>query len=119
MQYGKIIACSSLTSTSRNAESCEILLLDCLLLLFTPQALHVAAEVAGTSVSTSPLPYGAMASQCDALGTGTRKKLSTWLVDSHDPVPDAHPLTLPVSCQSGIVKVIKYNCISNLSTLML
>ncbi|KAL8166341.1 hypothetical protein V2J09_007840 [Rumex salicifolius] len=47
-------------------------------------ALEVAGQVAGTSVSTSPLPYSAMASQCEALGTGTRKKLSTWLVhDNH------------------------------------
>ncbi|XP_020258903.1 uncharacterized protein LOC109835337, partial [Asparagus officinalis] len=39
-------------------------------------ALHVAGQVAGTSISTSPLPYGAMASQCDALGMGMRRKLS-------------------------------------------
>ncbi|KAA8545251.1 hypothetical protein F0562_020035 [Nyssa sinensis] len=42
-------------------------------------ALEVAGQVAGTSVSTSPLPYSTMASQCEALGTGTRKKLSSWL----------------------------------------
>ncbi|PSS00223.1 hypothetical protein CEY00_Acc24192 [Actinidia chinensis var. chinensis] len=42
-------------------------------------ALEVAGQVAGTSVSTSPLPYSAMASQCEALGTCTRKKLSSWL----------------------------------------
>uniref|UniRef100_A0A803PW87 Uncharacterized protein n=1 Tax=Cannabis sativa TaxID=3483 RepID=A0A803PW87_CANSA len=42
-------------------------------------ALEVAGHVAGSSVSTSPLPYNAMASQCEALGTGTRKKLSNWL----------------------------------------
>ncbi|RWW62258.1 hypothetical protein BHE74_00030618 [Ensete ventricosum] len=34
---------------------------------FDEQALHVAGQVAGTSVSTSPLPYGTMASQCEAL----------------------------------------------------
>ncbi|XAR52684.1 hypothetical protein NMG60_11020874 [Bertholletia excelsa] len=42
-------------------------------------ALEVAGQVAGSSVSTSPLPYSTMASQCEALGTGTRKKLSSWL----------------------------------------
>lgn len=43
------------------------------------QALEVAGQVVGTSVTTSPLPYNTMASQCEALGTGTRKKLSNWL----------------------------------------
>lgn len=42
-------------------------------------ALEVASHVAGTSVSTSPLPYNAMASQCESLGTCSRKKLSNWL----------------------------------------
>ncbi|XP_041018680.1 protein SEMI-ROLLED LEAF 2-like [Juglans microcarpa x Juglans regia] len=42
-------------------------------------ALEVAGQVAGTSVTTSPLAYNTMASQCEALGTGTRKKLSNWL----------------------------------------
>ncbi|XP_021821280.1 uncharacterized protein LOC110762878 isoform X1 [Prunus avium] len=42
-------------------------------------ALEVAGQVAGTSISTSPLPYNTMASQCEALGTGTRKKLCNWL----------------------------------------
>ncbi|CAK9166722.1 unnamed protein product, partial [Ilex paraguariensis] len=42
-------------------------------------ALEVAGQVAGTSVSTSPLPYSAMASQCEALGAYSRKKLSSWL----------------------------------------
>jgi len=35
--------------------------------------------VAGTAVSTSPLPYNTMASQCESLGTFARKKLSNWL----------------------------------------
>ncbi|XP_027159144.1 uncharacterized protein LOC113760669 isoform X1 [Coffea eugenioides] len=47
-------------------------------------ALEVAGQVAGTSVSTSPLPYHTMASQCEALGTDARKKLSNWLTnDGH------------------------------------
>lgn len=49
-------------------------------------ALHVAGQVSGSSVSTSPLPYGTMASQCEAFGIGMRKKLSTWLVSGHDEV---------------------------------
>nr|XP_011466140.1 PREDICTED: uncharacterized protein LOC101313033 isoform X1 [Fragaria vesca subsp. vesca] len=46
-------------------------------------ALEVAGQVAGTSVSTSPLPYNTMTKQCEALGTGTRKKLSNWLAHEH------------------------------------
>ncbi|GKU91130.1 hypothetical protein SLEP1_g5046 [Rubroshorea leprosula] len=42
-------------------------------------ALEVAGQVATTPVSSSGLPYNTMASQCEALGTGTRKKLSNWL----------------------------------------
>ncbi|XP_028791403.1 uncharacterized protein LOC114747268 [Neltuma alba] len=42
-------------------------------------ALEVAGQVAGTAVSTSPLPYNAMASQCEALGMCARKRLSNWL----------------------------------------
>ncbi|KAL2325592.1 hypothetical protein Fmac_024650 [Flemingia macrophylla] len=42
-------------------------------------ALEVAGQVAGTTISTSPLPYNAMASQCESLGTCARKKLSNWL----------------------------------------
>lgn len=45
-------------------------------------ALEVAGQVAGTSVSTSPLPYSTMAGHCEALGTVTRRKLSSWL--THD-----------------------------------
>nr|XP_043620858.1 protein SEMI-ROLLED LEAF 2 [Erigeron canadensis] len=42
-------------------------------------ALEAAGQVAGASVSTSPLPFSAMTGQCEALGTDSRKKLSTWL----------------------------------------
>ncbi|KAF6134619.1 hypothetical protein GIB67_022906, partial [Kingdonia uniflora] len=42
-------------------------------------ALEVAGKIAGTSVLTSPLTYITMASQCEALNTGMRKKLSSWL----------------------------------------
>ncbi|OIV90896.1 hypothetical protein TanjilG_15629 [Lupinus angustifolius] len=42
-------------------------------------ALEVAGQVAGTAVSTSPLPYNTMARQCETLGTCGRTKLSNWL----------------------------------------
>lgn len=42
-------------------------------------ALEVAGQVAGSSVSTSPLPYDTITSQCESLGTDSRKKLSNWL----------------------------------------
>ncbi|KAJ0979921.1 hypothetical protein J5N97_015395 [Dioscorea zingiberensis] len=51
-------------------------------------ALHVAGQVAGSSISTSPLPFGAMASQCEALGMGTRRKLSSWLGNGQESIPD-------------------------------
>lgn len=60
------------------------------------QALQVAGQVAGTCVSTSPLPYGTMASQCEALGIGTRKKFSYWLGTSDELEPD-----LPLPALSG------------------
>ncbi|CAL0320940.1 unnamed protein product [Lupinus luteus] len=47
-------------------------------------ALDVAGQVAGTVVSTSPLPYKTMARQCETLGTCGRTKLSNWLAfDNH------------------------------------
>ncbi|KAF3783263.1 EFR3-like protein [Nymphaea thermarum] len=51
-------------------------------------ALEVAGHVASASVATSPLSYSTMASQCEALGFGTRKKLSSWLVQ--DPKVEFH-----------------------------
>nr|XP_010938251.1 uncharacterized protein LOC105057345 [Elaeis guineensis]XP_029124027.1 uncharacterized protein LOC105057345 [Elaeis guineensis]XP_029124028.1 uncharacterized protein LOC105057345 [Elaeis guineensis] len=64
-------------------------------------ALHVAGQVAGTSVSTSPLPYGTMAGQCEALGMGTRKKLSSWLVGGHDSIPDNPVQIFPIGERSA------------------
>lgn len=50
------------------------------------QALEVAGQVAGSTISTSPLPYNTLAGHCEALGSGTRKKLSNWLVhENHYP----------------------------------
>ncbi|KAL6902259.1 hypothetical protein ACP4OV_005135 [Aristida adscensionis] len=68
-------------------------------------ALHVAGQVAGASVSTSPLPYGTMTSQCEALGLGTRKKLSSWLINGHETTPDNPMPSLPSAHQSIIPKV--------------
>jgi hypothetical protein len=56
----------------------------------------VAGQVAVSSISTSPLPYGTMASQCEALGMGSRKKLSSWLVNGYDSAEDSNELDLHV-----------------------
>ncbi|XP_054802794.1 protein SEMI-ROLLED LEAF 2 isoform X2 [Prosopis cineraria] len=64
-------------------------------------ALEVAGQVAGTAVSTSPLTYNAMASQCEALGTCARKRLSNWLAyENHY----SHPVdkSLLAFSESGI-----------------
>ncbi|VAH90269.1 unnamed protein product [Triticum turgidum subsp. durum] len=68
-------------------------------------ALHVAGQVAGSSVSTSPLPYGTMTSQCEALGSGTRKKLSSWLVNGHSSTPDNPVPSLPAADRFILPKV--------------
>ncbi|RWR95224.1 protein EFR3 A-like protein isoform X2 [Cinnamomum micranthum f. kanehirae] len=65
-------------------------------------ALEVAGQVAGASVSNSPRSYSTMASQCEALGTGTRNKLSSWL--SHDLKSDKLLLTFPANGQSVVNK---------------
>ncbi|XP_058084129.1 protein SEMI-ROLLED LEAF 2 [Magnolia sinica] len=66
-------------------------------------ALEVAGQVAGASVSTSPLSYSTMASQCEALGKGTRRKLSSWL--NHDSKADQLLLTLPADRHSPVEKI--------------
>jgi protein EFR3 len=65
----------------------------------------VAGQVAGASVSTSPLPYGTMTSQCEALGLGTRKKLSSWLVNVHQSTADNPMPSRPSAHQSIIPRV--------------
>ncbi|KAG1371360.1 putative protein EFR [Cocos nucifera] len=72
-------------------------------------ALHVAGQVAGTCVSTSPLPYGTMAGQCEALGVGTRKKLSSWLVGGYDLIPDNLEQIFPIGEQSAIPTANAYS----------
>ncbi|XP_042512049.1 protein SEMI-ROLLED LEAF 2-like [Macadamia integrifolia] len=70
-------------------------------------ALEVAGQVAGTSVSTSPLSYSMMASQCEALGTGSRMKLSSWLAhEMHDSRPVDQPsLAFAANGNSAIQKI--------------
>lgn len=70
-------------------------------------ALEVAGQVAGTSVSTSPLPYSAMASQCEALGSGTRRKLSSWLTHENGYTigPDKPFPTFPADGCSAITNI--------------
>ncbi|KAK6911653.1 hypothetical protein RJ641_023746 [Dillenia turbinata] len=70
-------------------------------------ALEVAGHVAGTSVSTSPLPYSTMASQCEALGSGTRKKLSTWLTheNQYNRAADKISPTFHADAQSEFTKI--------------
>lgn len=68
----------------------------------------MAGQVAGASVSTSPLPYDTMTSQCEALGLGTRKKLSSWLVNGHESTPDNPMPSLPTAHHSIIPKVLRW-----------
>ncbi|XP_019187723.1 PREDICTED: protein EFR3 homolog B [Ipomoea nil] len=70
-------------------------------------ALEVAGQVAGTFVSTSPLPYGAMASQCETLGTDTRKKLSNWLAHENHYTKAAADVLLPAIPGNGLLTAKK------------
>lgn len=83
--------------------------------LFFFQALEVAGQVAGSSVSTSPLPYNAMASQCEALGTGTRKKLSNWLAHDthHGETSEKFVLTFPANGRTALSQVRDYCTCAN------
>ncbi|XP_057423570.1 protein SEMI-ROLLED LEAF 2-like [Lotus japonicus] len=70
-------------------------------------ALEVASQVAGTTVSTTPLPYNTMASQCESLGTCARKKLSNWLAyeNHHTQTPDRLFLAIADHRNSALEKV--------------
>jgi hypothetical protein len=78
------------------------------------QALEVAGHVAGTSVTTSPLPYNTMASQCEALGTGTRKKLSNWLAHEHHQ-SRALDKSLPAFAADGHLALEKVSLLINIA----
>lgn len=71
-------------------------------------ALEVAGQVAGTTVSTSPLPFSAMASQCQTLGTDTRKKLTNWLSsENHQHMKASSPFTtIPADDQPSFIKIM-------------
>lgn len=68
-------------------------------------ALEAAGQVAGASVSTSPLPFSAMAGQCEALGTDSRKKLSTWLSHANGETKSAEMDVIHVQTPS-IMKIL-------------
>nr|GEX46087.1 protein EFR3 homolog B [Tanacetum cinerariifolium] len=68
-------------------------------------ALEAAGQVAGASVSTSPLPFSAMAGQCEALGTDSRKKLSTWLSHTNGETKSAEMDVIHVQT-SNIMKTL-------------
>ncbi|KAG8648315.1 protein SEMI-ROLLED LEAF 2 isoform X2 [Manihot esculenta] len=72
-------------------------------------ALEVAGQVAGTSISTSPLPYDTMAKQCEDLGKGTRKKLSNWLAQETQYARGADKF-LPAIPASGCPAVEQVMC---------
>ncbi|GAB2211638.1 hypothetical protein Droror1_Dr00024962 [Drosera rotundifolia] len=62
-------------------------------------ALKVAGQVAGTSISNSPLPYSTITTECEALEISTRKKLSHSLVGSNNCSQSAEkrlPAPLPI-----------------------
>ncbi|KAI9185306.1 hypothetical protein LWI28_006048 [Acer negundo] len=71
-------------------------------------ALEVAGQVAGTAVSTSPLPYNTMAGHCEALGSGTRKKLSNWLVleNHHSRTADNFSQAFPADGNLALKKIM-------------
>ncbi|KVI11086.1 Armadillo-type fold, partial [Cynara cardunculus var. scolymus] len=74
-------------------------------------ALEAAGQVAGASVSTSPLPFSAMAGQCEALGTDSRKKLSSWLssanVDTKAAAAAATSADMGGSRNSNVIKILQ------------
>ena len=43
------------------------------------QALETAGQVAGVSVSSSPLPYSDVAMRCEAFGTSAGRKIPVWM----------------------------------------
>ena len=64
-------------------------------------ARHVASSI---SISTSPIPYSQMASQCEALGIGKQKEMS--VVMSFKRNPD--PLLLPAPEKDDLNGLIVY-----------
>ncbi|KAH9319043.1 hypothetical protein KI387_020812, partial [Taxus chinensis] len=66
-------------------------------------ALETAGQVASAAVSTSPLPFSTMASQCEAFGSSTRRKLSLWM--NQDANLDTLFLTFPVNEESGSTNI--------------
>ncbi|KAI3522320.1 hypothetical protein L1887_00004 [Cichorium endivia] len=69
-------------------------------------ALEAAGQVAGASVSTSPLPFNTMAGQCEALGTDSRKKLSTWLSHASTDATKPPPMAALPTHTSNAMKIL-------------
>lgn len=69
-------------------------------------ALEAAGQVAGASVSTSPLPFSTMAGQCEALGTDSRKKLSTWLSHANTDATKPPPMAALPTRTSNAMKIL-------------
>lgn len=72
--------------------------------------------MAGASVSTSPLPFSAMAGQCEALGTDSRKKLSTWLSHANSDTKPADTGAAHGVQNPNVIKVSLYKNFSLSST---
>ncbi|KAI3792946.1 hypothetical protein L2E82_06840 [Cichorium intybus] len=69
-------------------------------------ALEAAGQVAGASVSTSPLPFSTMVGQCEALGTDSRKKLSTWLSHANTDATKPPPMVALPTHTSNAMKIL-------------
>lgn len=82
---------------------------------FLWQALEVAGQVAGSTAMATPLSYSAMANQCEALGVGTRKRLSTWL--GTDIMVDNQLPRLPCDSQATLPKVIQFDLRRKISSI--
>lgn len=63
----------------------------------------------------TPLSYSAMANQCEALGGGTRKRLSTWL--GTDIMVDNQLPRLPCDRQAALLKVTQFNLQRKMSSI--
>lgn len=63
-------------------------------------------------VSTLPLPYNTMASQCESLGTCARKKLSNWLAFENHYSQTADKLFLAIADNRNSAALEKVYCVS-------
>ena len=82
------------------------------------QALKVAGQVAGSTISTSPLPYNTLAGHCEALGSGTRQKLSNWLIheNHYTRATDKFSPAFPADSYLALEKVSIFTYISSVDS---